>query len=140
LNLQRPRREARTSGGRSSSRVVKAAAEGGRRPADRAAIRASPSPATKNIKTVATLPFLIFLDYRREDLNLQRPRREARTSGGRSSSRVVKAAAEGGRRPADRAAIRVTPLSSTNKDVQFQQKFAHPIYMFKTLPIRLCYS
>ena len=41
-------------------------------------------------------------------------RREARKSGGLPSSRRVKAAAESGRRPADRAAIRVTPLSSTN--------------------------
>ena len=45
MNLKRPRREARTSGGRSSSRVVKLPEERQRRPADRAAIRTSPSPA-----------------------------------------------------------------------------------------------
>ena len=54
---------------------------------------------------------------------LQGPEREAKQPSGLFRSDGVKAAAESGRRPADREAIRVTPLSSTNKDVQFQQKF-----------------
>ena len=37
----------------------------------------------------------------------------------RTVNSVLKAAAESGRRPADREAIRVTPLSSTSKDMQF---------------------
>ena len=65
-----------------------------------------------------THPFAIYYSNSGES-NPKGPEREAKQSSGLFRSDGVKAAAESGRRPADREAIRVTPLSSTSKDMQF---------------------
>jgi hypothetical protein len=64
---------------------------------------------------VALATVFTFFDIDGEDLNLQRREREVRGSGGASNSERVKLPEERQRRPADRAAIRVSPSPATKK-------------------------
>ena len=58
-------------------------------------------PRNHVIKNGGLVPPSFITSINQKDLNLKRPRREARTSGGRSGSRVSKAAAGSGHRTAD---------------------------------------